>query len=815
MLKVIGGEQEGEFKAVASGTLPNGKPVVVNADGTVSVVSETSVTEAVGTAVTYDATTAGENEVVYDSNAQKIVVTYRDTADSNRGHAVVGTVNASNNSISFGTPVQFTSTNVEWSDATYDSVNNKVVIAYANSQGSRYGYAIVGDVSGTSITFGSETVFNAYEVQHVSIGFDEGAGKVVIAYEDWGNSNYGTAIVGTVSGTSISFGSEVVYESARSQHPQIVYDSDAQKTVICFSTYGDSEHGYGIVGTVSGTSISFGSKTKFESAVVSDMAIAYDSNASKVVVAYRDAGNSNYGTAAVGTVSGTSISFGTPVVWNSAAHNHTGAAYDANVKKILITYRDNGNSNYGTVVSGTVSGTSISFDSEFVFNNSNSGQTGVGYDASSKKAVIAYLDNSTTSGDAVVYQAGGSVPNLTAENYIGMSRGVVVAGETGAKTTFDSNTLGNEITGSVYDPDTQKIIICYTYSASPYYGYAVVGTVSGTTLTFGTPAVFQSGETSWTGITYDTTNNKVVVVSRNASNSYYGMAAVGTVSGTSISFGTPVVYNSANSEFNKAVFDENAGKVVVTYRDNTNADGEARVGTVSGTSISFGTPATFDSGNANYIAPVYDVNAQKVVIAYRDNNDNNYGKALVATVSGTSLSFGTAATFSASSTEDTNIAYDSTNNKVIVAFKDGGDSDKGKAVLGTVSGTSISFGTVATINNASTSNPRVVYDVSKQKAVFFYATGGAYYVTASISGTDLTDISSSFTLDTSTVGVTNFVYHPDEEVSIAGFKQTGGQAIAFSLENRGSVADTNPASIDIIGSVSTNQSGEPQYLLQS
>ena len=38
MLKVIGGAQEGEFKAVASGTLPNGKPVIVNADGTVSVV---------------------------------------------------------------------------------------------------------------------------------------------------------------------------------------------------------------------------------------------------------------------------------------------------------------------------------------------------------------------------------------------------------------------------------------------------------------------------------------------------------------------------------------------------------------------------------------------------------------------------------------------------------------------------------------------------------------------------------------------------------------------------------------------------------
>ena len=36
MLKRIGAEEGGEFKAVASGTLPCGRPVIVNADGTVS-----------------------------------------------------------------------------------------------------------------------------------------------------------------------------------------------------------------------------------------------------------------------------------------------------------------------------------------------------------------------------------------------------------------------------------------------------------------------------------------------------------------------------------------------------------------------------------------------------------------------------------------------------------------------------------------------------------------------------------------------------------------------------------------------------------
>ena len=40
-------------------------------------------------------------------------------------------------------------------------------------------------------------------------------GRVFIAYRDGGNSNQGTAIIGTVSGTSISFGSETVFNDGQ------------------------------------------------------------------------------------------------------------------------------------------------------------------------------------------------------------------------------------------------------------------------------------------------------------------------------------------------------------------------------------------------------------------------------------------------------------------------------------------------------------------------------------------------------------------------------------------------------------------------
>ena len=115
----------------------------------------------------------------------------------------------------------------------------------------------------------------------------------------------------------------------------------------------------GTVGVVTETTtdLSAGSATVFESAQCLYIASAYDSE-NRVVIAYWDDGNSNYGTAVVGTVSGTSISFGTPVVFNSATTSYmiNGMAFDSTNNKIVIAYRDGGNSNYGTAIVGTVSG---------------------------------------------------------------------------------------------------------------------------------------------------------------------------------------------------------------------------------------------------------------------------------------------------------------------------------------------------------------------------------------------------------------------------------------------------------------------------
>ena len=186
MVKVIGGAQEGEFKAVASGTLPNGKPVVVNSDGTVSVVGETPISQAVGSATTFESAITNFVSSAFDSNSNKLVISYRDQSNSLYGTAVVGTV--SGTAISFGTPVVFFSGSTNATSTAFDSNSNKIVVSYRDSAASNNGKAVVGTVSGTSISFGTEAVFSSNTVATSAPVFDSNINKIVVVLSAMGKT---------------------------------------------------------------------------------------------------------------------------------------------------------------------------------------------------------------------------------------------------------------------------------------------------------------------------------------------------------------------------------------------------------------------------------------------------------------------------------------------------------------------------------------------------------------------------------------------------------------------------------------------------
>ena len=445
-MRLIGNvEKDAQVRAVASGALPSGDAVIVNADGTVSVVAGSDTV--VGTAAVFESAYALPRST-FDSNSNKVVIAYRDLGNSSYGTAVVGTV--SGTSISFGSPVVFESSDSRDVDITFDSTNNKVVIAYRDTLSSHSGTAIVGTVSGTSISFGSPTVFESYAsssfTRNYAITFDSSNSKVVIGYRDLANSGRGTAIVGTVSGTSISFGSAANFTTSEVRDPRVTFDSNANKVVFAYEDQG-TLNGTAIVGTVSGTSISFGTAVEFVGNSTTGerpIDLAFDPSSNKIVIAYTDDGNSNYGTAIVGTVSGTSISFGDSVVFEAASTQYFSIAIDSNANKVIVTYEDEGNSEYGTFVVGTVSGTSISFGTPDTFADTSVALITTVFDSSVNKPVASYADAGNLNyGTSVVFEAGST--NLTSENFLGFADSGYVDGQSAAinsTCTVDRNQSG-------------------------------------------------------------------------------------------------------------------------------------------------------------------------------------------------------------------------------------------------------------------------------------------------------------------------------------------------------------------------------------
>jgi len=434
MLRRIGAEEGGEFKAVASGTLPSGKPVLVNADGTVSVISSSSGTQAAGTKVAITSNNSYQiSSRAYDTANDKVVFVYRDLIDNN-GYAVVGTVNGSDNSISFGTPVAFSSENIYYPSCAYDESNGKIVIAYQASGDSSKGKAIVGTVSGTSISFGTAVEFAASIYGHTATFYHPVQQCIVIAYEA-ASSKF---IAGTVSGTSISFGSVGTLTGSDMEWPSFAYDSD--NDVLIMSYEGSSGKGYVVGVSVSGTTVSLNGSATFNNAATQHTSAVYDKNAQKFVIFYSDQGNSTYGSYVTATVSGSTITVSGETVHNSAATYYSNAAYHEEAKKVFVAYRDNsdtsGKFKFGTVASGALSTNSITFETAVEFSSSSPTWfiNSATYDPDQKKVVFGYRDPDVVSTNvaAIVIDATYTSTNLTSENYIGISKGGAVADTKGA-----------------------------------------------------------------------------------------------------------------------------------------------------------------------------------------------------------------------------------------------------------------------------------------------------------------------------------------------------------------------------------------------
>jgi hypothetical protein len=386
------------------------------------------------------------------------------------------------------------------------------------------------------------------------------------------------------------------------------------------------------------------------------------------------------------------------------------------------------------------------------------------------KNVSFVASGTLPNGQAVVLKADGTVEAVA-------SSGVAANAPSGSLTTFEA--ARSSFVQMAFDPNNgSKFVLCYVDNGNGEYATAIIGTVSGDTISFGTPAIFQSSAGSvYIHVAYDTTN-KFVAVCVAQHGGYYGETTVGTVSGTSISFGTSVVYESATNIYARVAFTATPNVFVIAYYNATGTVGKAMVGTVSGTSMSYGSILTFQSNTVGHISLSADPNdTNKLVLSYFDQTAAS-GKVVILTRSSTTLTAGTAVTFDSTGQYFGNIEYDPiTANRFLLVWSHGAASMV-KAVVGSVSGTTISLGTILDVHAAHTTGIDVAFDPNNANlAVISYYNSGAgnplMLTQLTLSGTTLT------TLTPVVVKSTNTTY------SVVGYTSTQSGKIvqAFSDEN--------------------------------
>jgi hypothetical protein len=227
--------------------------------------------------------------------------------------------------------------------------------------------------------------------------------------------------------------------------------------------------------------------------------------------------------------------------------------------------------------------------------------------------------------------------------------------------------------------------------------YLTAGTVSGTTITLGTQKLVNDNNVpntplalcmltsttfilSYRQITYDPTE-------------YTLRSLIGTVSGTTITLGTEKVESISNG--NGGVHDiqkVDTGKVIISwtiYEDNTTWKSYARIATISGTTITYGSDLHLDVGSREVFFSVQD--SSKVIGIV--NNNSGYGSCMILSISGTTITKGSLVAFETVSTFHTRIDKLSSNKFIIYYLVWDSDNSKYivKNIVANISGSNITY----------------------------------------------------------------------------------------------------------------------------
>ena len=423
-----------QITANASGALAAGDKVVVNSNGTVSKIKNTYTEKSSYTYLntgSYADTTATYPKVCHDSNNGKLYAFYTNTANT-RGEIAISDGSYAN----WKTPQEVAGNDMVPFGIAWSTTSERGLLVWRQSTGLTV-RAFKLDSGGESVTFGNQinVLGGGNNSDHVDISWDKTADKFLIVVgknasdnfpDASGARNNTIAFVVSVNDVTCTRGTPTVMSSQDHQGMglSVTYDPDNNKHIAVYGDYGNSEYLTAAILTISGTTVTANTE-------VADSIATYDTDIVYVgggdfVLYYEQ--NDNDTKARFITVSGTTPSFGTATSnINSSAgtlkNNNIQAAYDERTEKVSVSLLSSSGPRDGRIYWLTLNKTNhtISVNSSYTAVGSSRKGSAMCYDSTNNQVVWLQTDNNNNSASTAYITVDVSTNLSTA--YIGTSAG--------------------------------------------------------------------------------------------------------------------------------------------------------------------------------------------------------------------------------------------------------------------------------------------------------------------------------------------------------------------------------------------------------
>lgn len=371
-------------------------------------------------------------------------------------------------------------------------------------------------ISGTTITQGTNkivTTHSTYSVSATLLPDDSSSNKrVCVCFSDANDNNKGKAVIVTINSSNVvTWGSVVAFNDAASY---LISCASNGNTVVV--SYANDSACYCRVLAVNGTSITAGSQTQFEKTEIKAESSVVCIGGKFVVCGHgQTSGGAVSGSyAIVLNVSGLNITANTAYKFDPASAFYLRACPISD-NKLIIAYADNGNSNYGTSTILEVNGNQIA--GGFTVNSTQA----IALESGEAGQEIEVIFAGTTAADFVaegqkipsdgVYGYGPMTGWLNIIPYWAKDAGVRIA--TGNYVGTGSHGQSNP--NSLTFPFVPKLVFIYAVNTSnstrdqatfvfeaPFYTYLMTSSTSGNAVgnaSFGASAQFNGNVMSWYG----------------------------------------------------------------------------------------------------------------------------------------------------------------------------------------------------------------------------------------------------------------------------------------------------------------------------